>query len=280
MWRQGARRLAPRKIATLHLRREISPTGTPKTKAVKKHLGMAKTERVVYHLRPSFGLWLWGPLVPAGDCRPGLYLLTALQTTAAMALFWRSRRVRRPWLFGAFGAGAYLTFQLGLEIAHLSLPYDPYYEDAAAARASATASGETPSRWFGPLRWKPIGYPEFSTRIDAWVEAQEERHMFQHVVDSLQHEGASQHHAVWQQLRADNAAVEQLVLNHTLPYSAPSPLSTAFLPPPLSLRNFVPATSEDLELVWDQVDPWSDPSAVGISLRFIPHSTSTGNKST
>ncbi|AAS54091.1 AFR719Wp [Eremothecium gossypii ATCC 10895] len=51
--------------------------------------------RTPFHLRPSLGLALWGPLVPASDNRAGLWTLVGLQTL--MGAFFVSRfRALRP----------------------------------------------------------------------------------------------------------------------------------------------------------------------------------------
>ena len=46
-----------------------------------------------FYIRPSLGLKLWGPLVPAPDNLPGLYTLITIQSAVGFFALWRLRRL-------------------------------------------------------------------------------------------------------------------------------------------------------------------------------------------
>ncbi|CAI1902837.1 hypothetical protein SEUBUCD646_0C00310 [Saccharomyces eubayanus] len=48
-----------------------------------------------FYLRPSLGLKLWGPLVPAPDNLSGLYTLVAVQSAVGIFALWRLKRLYR-----------------------------------------------------------------------------------------------------------------------------------------------------------------------------------------
>ncbi|CAB4253339.1 similar to Saccharomyces cerevisiae YCL044C MGR1 Subunit of the mitochondrial (mt) i-AAA protease supercomplex, which degrades misfolded mitochondrial proteins [Maudiozyma barnettii] len=50
-----------------------------------------KTER--FYIRPSLGLKLWGPFVPASDNRKGLWTLVGVQTALGLLCFYRFRKL-------------------------------------------------------------------------------------------------------------------------------------------------------------------------------------------
>lgn len=52
---------------------------------IEEDQGARKNEKTIFYTRPSLGLKLWGPLVPASDNTAGLWSLVALQT--ALGLF-------------------------------------------------------------------------------------------------------------------------------------------------------------------------------------------------
>lgn len=137
---------------------------------------------------PSFGLKLWGPLVPASDNIPALSLLTAIQIGIGMLGFSKARQLRKANLFRynientfqrkftkyicILGA-SYVTFESGLEISRLLLPYDPWYDEAKYYRRLATKQGERPSWWFGAVGYyKPMSYKEWSSKVERWIASQ------------------------------------------------------------------------------------------------------------
>lgn len=173
---------------------------------------------------PSFGLSIWGPLVPASDCRECLYTLSFMQIAGGLFLWWvpakdafhqqpppqayyqpspvatgsqhlppsftqyapynpqyrytsplskaalwRSRLIRAASVF----SGSYLIFLAGLELVRLQLPYDPWAEDATAARKRANdklPGSQKASTWFGPRGYRPVEYREWKRRVDENLE--------------------------------------------------------------------------------------------------------------
>lgn len=134
---------------------------------------------------PSFGLDIWGPLIPANDCRTCLYTLSGLQLLGGLYFFWLPQRIPRDtphvWRARALKltgmmTGFYLMFLSGLELVRLQLPYDPWQVDAAAARAKAEKQGEKVSWWFGPRGYRPVEYSTWKERVDGQFEKGEEFH--------------------------------------------------------------------------------------------------------
>lgn len=138
---------------------------------------------------PSLGLGIWGPLVPANDCKNCLGLLAGLQLGAGAWLWLRPGRRPPPsrgiWanrgikLAGAI-AGSYLVLMSGFEFARLALPYDPWVEDAKAARQACCSITKedrghwSPStwwyQWFGPSNYHAVSWKEWQQRTTAYFE--------------------------------------------------------------------------------------------------------------
>lgn len=141
---------------------------------------------------PSLGLGIWGPLVPANDCITCLGLLAGLQLGAGAWLWLRPGRrpppARGVWancgikIAGAL-AGSYLVFMSGIEFARLALPYDPWVEDARAARQTLSSTTKrdlarwSPSswwfKWFGPSNYHAVSWQEWQQRTTAYLEKAE-----------------------------------------------------------------------------------------------------------
>lgn len=143
---------------------------------------------------PSFGLEIWGPLVPANDCKSCLYTLAGIQMATGLFMWWAPGRTNAArlaatqaahlpitagtvWkhrLFRATGifTGSYLMFLSGLELIRLQLTRDPWAEDAAAARKAAEAKvgPDKVSWWFGPRGYRAVEYKEWKRRVDAALE--------------------------------------------------------------------------------------------------------------
>lgn len=127
---------------------------------------------------PSFGLSIWGPLVPASDCKKCIYSLCGLQITGGLYLFWKpgrgpaapgSTRIwpRRLLRTGSILGGIYLMGLAGLELVRLQLRKDPWAEDAKIARMRAVKAGKTPNFWLGPTGYQAIDYAEWRRRVEA-----------------------------------------------------------------------------------------------------------------
>lgn len=139
------------------------------------------SKKIIFYSRPSIGLKIWGPLVPASDCLPGLYALTGFQTLIGLSMF---RHIRIIWhhntMTAAFSklmcgiTGSYMIFNSGLEISRLILPYDPWFEEAKLAREKYfDRTGKKANYWFGPWDYKPMAFDAWSKKIDDWVEETE-----------------------------------------------------------------------------------------------------------
>lgn len=154
-------------------------------------------EEEQFHIRPSVGLKMWGPLVPASDFRPGLFFLTGSQFTIGVLMWVLARRqygipkairprftTAKMWVNSL--AGGYLIFQSGLELSRLILPYDPWFDEALVARVVALQKGQKISLWFGPLDFKPMSHQQWLDKLDNWVEKTEEQaEIFEAKRDSL-----------------------------------------------------------------------------------------------
>lgn len=140
---------------------------------------------------PSIGLKIWGPLVPASDCKKCLATLTGVQF-AAGALLWlvpgrrppptRTLARNRLIKLGGVVVGAYLMFTAATETARLLLPYDPWVEDAAKARAREDVLRTPQSRWspdalryawFGPTNYHAIPWTQWRERTVAYLRTSE-----------------------------------------------------------------------------------------------------------
>lgn len=113
---------------------------------------------------PTFGLQLWGPLIPASDRPMALFALSTIQLSIGLKIFNFARRMKFPMKiqdyidpklmsfsknpgrnnlryvsnkllkFPLYATGSFLMFYSGLEYSRLALPFDPYCEDAQIKR--------------------------------------------------------------------------------------------------------------------------------------------------
>lgn len=150
-----------------------------------------------WYPNPSFGLEIWGPLVPANDIKGGLYALAGIQmatgifmwwipgrggmakaaatqaarmaSTVPRSTVWKNRALRAMGVF----TGTYLVFLSGLELVRLQLTRDPWVEDAREARrrAEATLGKDKVSWWFGPTGYRAVEYSEWKRRVDEQLAA-------------------------------------------------------------------------------------------------------------
>ena len=140
---------------------------------------------------PSIGLKIWGPLVPASDCKKSLATLTAVQFAAGATLWFvpgrnppATRSLSRNRLLKAAGliAGTYLMFTAATEPARLLLPYDPWVEDAKKARMRENVFRKSKNKWsldqlrydwFGPKNYRPIPWSQWRERTMIYLTASE-----------------------------------------------------------------------------------------------------------
>lgn len=243
---------------------------------------------------PSFGLEIWGPLVPANDCKSCLYTLAGIQMATGLFMWWAPGRTnaarlavtqaahlpvtaRTVWkhrLFRATGifTGSYLMFLSGLELIRLQLTRDPWAEDAAAARKAAEAKvgPDKVSWWFGPRGYRAVEYKEWKRRVDAALERGEvlTQHKWTVVRD------------VHGELKERNRELARKILDHGLD----EPLSLHPAPHPVFSESAQPIekteTEEETEKKkektdvadWIPMDPWRDlRDEMDVQIRIIPH---------
>lgn len=240
--------------------------------------------KIIFFTRPSVGLKVWGPLVPASDCLACLYGLTAFQTMMGLIMF---RHTRIIWHQTSFLArtskllsvvtGGYLIFNSGLEISRLILPYDPWYEEAKVSRSKAIKQGLKPNFWFGPIDYKPMSFKQWSSKVDTWVEETESQinHQESPTFAMQNH----QIHSIYQQLRALNKQHNQDILkNLKMPgFKDMLPNFQSFTNPEFDRPQVViPKGNElkdDIDFLeaWELNDPWESLARdTEYEVRFIP----------
>ncbi|CAN6646678.1 hypothetical protein TRVA0_022S00232 [Trichomonascus vanleenenianus] len=221
---------------------------------------------------PTFGLSIWGPFVPASDCRECLYALTGIQTLCGLMLWWvpwmRSSGTSRwmKWFRRAAGAaaGSYVMMLSGLEIIRLQLPNDPWADDAARARNTAEARGEKVSRWFGPAGYRPVEFKEWKRRIDARLAQGDRAHTRVETVRS-----------VYTEIQEKNRSIAKEILTD-LQRNKRFPVREEFEEDEEKYRQANQALLRDLkdeEIEWDALDPWDQlHEETDIMVRLLPHS--------
>lgn len=150
-------------------------------------------KRLIPH-NPSIGL-IWGPLTPASDNVPALCAMIGLQFCMGLGFFRTATRLfkRVPimtsptttayvrqgpwWKTGALVVvGGGLIFGCGLELSRLTLPYDPWYEEAHHYRKMAIKNGDKPSAWFGAYRYyDPLSLDIWIDKVGDWIKKVEKR---------------------------------------------------------------------------------------------------------
>jgi hypothetical protein len=225
---------------------------------------------------PSFGLYLWGPLVPASDCTQCLYGLSGVQFVAGLML-WRlpgrkSAPHRRLWVIrsirtGGVLAGSYLMILASMELVRLAIPSDPWAEDAAEARKAAEKRGGKVSRWFGPTGYRSIDYREWKRRMDAGIaraEAVGHRvNAAKEVYSEIRQNNRSLSHKILLDLQKENMESDQTRENKAL-IELKHELGD-------SQRTENKDGGESIE--WDALEPWEKlRDDTDIVVRLMPHS--------
>lgn len=262
---------------------------------------------------PNFGLEIWGPLVPANDCKSCLYTLTGIQMATGLymwfgpgrtkarlgtvlrpATIWKNRLLRTTGVF----TGTYLLFMSSLELLRLQLTRDPWAEDAAAARRKAEArdGAGSVSRWFGPKGYRAVEYQEWKRRVDEALPQLEENN------DKIVNVGRRVPQYEWSvvkdvhtEIRESNRALAKKILEDGLDDSIPSggldqaaQLHPMFREP----EDSEPATQEKTKNgeekeeekendedvpVWYAMNPWQTlRDDIDVQVRIIPHTRGVG----
>ncbi|EMG51028.1 MGR1 Mitochondrial inner membrane i-AAA protease complex subunit MGR1 [Candida maltosa Xu316] len=141
---------------------------------------------------PKVGL-IWGPLTPASDNRPALFSMIGLQFIIGCGFFKHARTLSRLRPMGGYQvpnvapkmvrtgsmwrivlsalAGTALSFGSGLELCRVTLPYDPWYEEAKHYRRMAIKNGDKPSSWFGAYNYyRPMDFNAWSDKVEDWIK--------------------------------------------------------------------------------------------------------------
>lgn len=257
---------------------------------------------------PSFGLDIWGPLIPANDCRSCLYTLSGLQLLGGLYFFWLPwRRIPREtphvWRARALKltsvlTGSYLIFLSGLELVRLQLQYDPWQADAAAARAKAERRGEKVSRWFGPRGYRAVEYHEWKDRVDAQFEKGEKFHKQRQqrerrldiartgyteirernreVSRNIIEQGLSGAFFKNEPVAINHEKQKHAVFEENAPVGDKKRSRTTTESNIDSDRNKDDDYDEDEEpLEWEEISPWDDlKEETDVQIRLIPHSVS------
>lgn len=270
---------------------------------------------------PSIGLKLWGPLVPASDNSPALYILTGLQIFLGVLGFHKARQLRSSNLMRmgvpniwqrkinkwacALG-GAYLVFQSGLEITRLSLPYDPWFEEARYYRKLAIKNGDSPSWWFGATGYYiPMSFNEWNQKVEKWISNQAnaiegedqskgdgysfrlqrlgrapspvltklaQKGKYAEIHNSLHDNNRSRiSQLLLQDLKDVNELNKGPRLDSILEGNSSVKYNENYLKPHIQLGNHEMDTDEAFEMVWLNFDPWDElKSETDYDIRLIP----------
>lgn len=213
---------------------------------------------------PTFGLTVWGPLVPASDCKPCLYTLTGIQGLGGLFLWWYPGRPVSPprniWktrLLRTFGilSGTYVLFLTGLELIRLQLPRDPWVEDAAAARKKAEENGKKVSWWFGPNGYKPVELGEWKRRVDGSFTR-----------GKAENDRAKAAKMIYSEIRDNNRSISNRILTE-LQNGKTYPMQEEEDDEEAKLKDVT-----DDEIEWDVLLPWEQlREETDILVRLMPH---------
>lgn len=222
-----------------------------------------------WYPNPSAGLNVWGPLVPANDCKPCMIAMTGFQflTGAAFCFFpgrnpplgrtkWRNRGIKLAGLV----AGSYLIFFSLAESLRFILPYDPWVEEAKAARARTPTSGIL-AKWFGPPGYKAMSTREWLKRTEAYLDMAASKR------NDVNHAMVLHRYNKTQQIRSHNRKVAQDILHS---------LNAGTFESKSDFEGVVQVIVEDGidvdELEFDMFDHWEPIDKSPLNLAVVPQS--------
>lgn len=166
-------------------------------------------DKLHYGTNPSFGLKIWGPLVPPPDNRLALHLLTGCQFILGIGLIARSRSLRnkkllakginpsydksfKKYVYGLMGLN--LDYNAGLEITRLMASIDPWEQERVYYTNLAIKNGRKVHWWFGPQNYTPMTMDNFIRHLEShvlnrieMVDSQQINKMNQNVETHLDH---------------------------------------------------------------------------------------------
>lgn len=137
---------------------------------------------------PTIGLGMWGPLMPASDCKLCLATLIGLQVNSGALLWTVSRQIpqgtRGKWTNRIIRGSrkclaSYILFMASMEVTRFMLPYDPWVEDAKKARQredmlrikySPWDLREWRYKWFGPSNYHACSWNEWKERTIGFLD--------------------------------------------------------------------------------------------------------------
>ncbi|EGW33488.1 uncharacterized protein SPAPADRAFT_60835 [Spathaspora passalidarum NRRL Y-27907] len=286
---------------------------------------------------PSVGL-IWGPLMPASDNRPALYASIGAQFLLGLAMFRHARGLFRlqpiatglntPPVMGRRGplwrvllsvvTGSGLVFGSGLELSRMTLPYDPWYEEAQHYRKVATKQGDKPSAWFGAYKYyRPMDLNTWINKVGDWIknvekEIEDPNHMSNvtlelgknsnvivnkpvagGILSKLNNKGKYQE--IYNKLQESNVNRRKQLLESELKdvvelnkadrldaiLEGTSDLNDPdYSKPSIQLGNHSLETDDDLEMVWLNFEPWDELKLeTDYDIRLIPRCSVAGKHS-
>ncbi|ODQ65190.1 hypothetical protein NADFUDRAFT_51785 [Nadsonia fulvescens var. elongata DSM 6958] len=267
-----------------------SPSPTSTSKSAKD-----TTSKWPYYQQPSFGLALWGPLVPASDCKSCLYTLVLTQMSLGVYMqFTPPRRwFRNIWAFrasrvGSCFTGGYMAACAGLDLVRLQLNYDPWAEDAAKARKKAEKEGIKVSKWWGAPNHRPISHDTWfkrqtsiaentatmMVRTSPNIKVREASEAAQRVLDEAVSLSKYEEIQKINKRSADNFITECTRRYSHQIHQLEASLNTK--KESNSLETDESTILDDIAYSWDGASPWADITAqTNIEVRLVPHTTDT-----
>lgn len=140
--------------------------------------------KLKYGVNPSFGLTMWGPLVPPPENKMALHTLTAIQFAIGWTLLFKAKNLRnkrlmtmgivpRPELkfkkYVYMIVGTNLIYNSGLELVRLMSPTDPWEQERSYYKNLALKTGHPIHWWWGPQNYKPMSIIEFTNQVEQHI---------------------------------------------------------------------------------------------------------------
>lgn len=269
-------------------------------------LGDDHTIRIAIPRNPLVGL-VWGPLTPLLDNRVAMASAIALQLAIGIWGFSKARHIYklaryyhqlRPKLalkaLVPFVAGTVLVFGLGLEMARMALPYDPWYDEARHWRRVAERHGHKPLSWFGAYNlYTPMPFKQWLEMVNQWLKVKERQiasgggdggpakpqvlrqlnppGKYNELYQGIHDANTKRYHELLQNELKDvnelnKAERIDLILEGKLPWVNPH-----YAKPHIQLGTFQMDLIEDFEMAWDNFNPWEELKLeTDCDIRLIP----------